>query len=187
MEKADSFCRSDFVYRDDAVMVFHCVLCAMGRFYADDRGWLDRSVSRERLITRIVCSLSSELDFAGFRPRYVPDLIRIGGLLNIGIRSRIGAENPLALSVCPPERSGLKLLHALCGSSGPDRYRLAVSLGLGRRSYRATWVAAEAELKRETERNFSRWAGTAPFLCVSGTDVFIPGCTRPVSDAASGG
>lgn len=186
MESTDNFSRSDFVYRDEALVAFHSLLCAMGRFYADDRGWLDRSVSRERLIARIACSLSPELDIVGFRPRYVLDLIQIGGLLNLGVCSRAGGANLLALSVFPLGAPQVKGLRPLC-SPGPDRYRLGVSLGLGRQSYRAKWFSAEEELDRETGWHHSRWAGVIPFLHVPGTPPFIPSCTEPVSGAASAG
>ena len=149
---------------DGSVAVFHSLLCAMGRFYAVDRALLARDVPRLLLLNRIACGLAVELNFAGLRDRCTPDLIHIDEQLNLGIRSRDGAVHPLAVEFTfSSGRPKLDRLRAFC-TSGLEHYRLGVGIALTRQCYRAAWLASDPELEKETERHYSQWLGTAPFL-----------------------
>ena len=148
----------------EAVSVFHSLLCTMGRFYAVDRALLVRDVPRLLLLNRIACSLAVELNFAGLRDRCAPDLIHIDEQLNLGVRVRNGPVHPLAAEFTfAAGQPKLDRLRAFC-SSGAGPYRLGVAIGLTRQCYRAAWFTSEPGLERETERNYSQWRGTAPFL-----------------------
>ena len=160
--------RIEYPYRpepgrmDEAVTVFHSLLCAMGRFYAVDRALLTRDVPRLLLLNRIDCGLAVELNFAGLRDRCTPDLIHIEEQLNLGIRVRDGAVHPLAVEFTfGAGRPKLDRLRAFCGA---EHYRLGVAITLTRQCYRAAWFASEPALEKETARNYAQWLGTAPFL-----------------------
>ena len=164
MEDRDEFYCPETGRMDEALTVFHALLCAMGRFYAVDRALLTRDVPRLLLLNRIACSLATELNFAGLRDRCAPDLIHIGEQLNLGVRVRNGSVHPLAAEFTfrsgqpKPDR-----LRAFCGS-GAERYRLGVGIALTRQCYRAAWFASEPGLEKETQRHYSQWLMTAPFL-----------------------
>ena len=165
METRAEYSRSPQTRRtDEALTVFHALLCAMGRFYAVDRALLTRDVPRLLLLNRIACGLAVELNFAGLRDRCTPDLIHIDEQLNLGVRVRAGAVHPLAAEFAfTTGRPKLDRLRAFC-SSGAGPYRLGVSFALTRQCYRAAWFASEPGLKNEIELNFSQWLCTAPFL-----------------------
>ena len=163
METRAEYSRSPQTRRtDEAVTVFHSLLCAMGRFYTVDRALLARDVPRLLLLNRIACCLAVELDFAGLRDRCTPDLIHMGEQLNLGIRARNGAVHPLAAEFTfTSGRPKTDRLQAFCGA---EHYRLGVAFALTRQCYRAAWFAAEPELEKETRHNYSQWLGVAPFL-----------------------
>ena len=164
MEDRDEFYCPETGPMDEALTVFHALLCAMGRFYAVDRVLLARDVPRLLLLNRIASSLAVELNFAGLRDRCAPDLIHIDEQLNLGVRVRNGSVHPLAAEfVFTSGQPKLDRLRAFC-TSGAEPYRLGIAIGLTRQCYRAVWFASEPGLERETARNYSEWLGTAPFL-----------------------
>jgi len=152
--------------KDEALAATFCLLCAMGRFYARNQDMLTRNASRLLMLNRLACCLAVELEHSGLGIRYAPDLIHIDEQLNIGIRSRDGTGNLLALELTfTSGRPAMEHLHTLC-CSGPvlQRYRLGIGMGLTRRDYRLEWISAEPELNREMTEKYNVWSREAGFL-----------------------
>ena len=128
------------------------VICAMNRFYAENARLVNPETPRLILLNRIASGLEIELTAFHLDRLYAADLIHLGEKLDVAIRGRQDETPAVALDLTfgRPRTSFLRKY------SGP--YRLGLSLGLKRRTWRADWFTPENELKREMDHYFPIWS-----------------------------
>ena len=128
------------------------VICAMNRFYAENARLVNPETPRLILLNRIASGLEIELTSFHLDRLYAADLIHLGEKPEIGIRGRQDEKPAVALDLTfgRPRTSFLRKY------SGP--YRLGLSLGLKRKTWRAGWFTPEDGLKREMNHYFPIWS-----------------------------